>query len=108
MNKYRAQPTIVDGIRFASKREAARYMELRLLERAGEIHQLEVQPRFPLHVGGVRIGHYVGDFRYYRKLTSGGPTSVVEDVKSPATRTALYKWKKKHTEAEHGIAIVEV
>ncbi len=44
MTKYRAQPTIVDGIRFHSKGEARRYQELRLLERAGEITNLELQP----------------------------------------------------------------
>ncbi len=32
-HKYHAEPTIVDGIRFDSKKEATRYAELRLLER---------------------------------------------------------------------------
>jgi hypothetical protein len=36
-NKYRAQPVVIDGIRFASKKEGARYLELKLLERAGKI-----------------------------------------------------------------------
>jgi hypothetical protein len=35
--KYGAEPTVVDGIRFDSKKEAARYQELKLLAKAGEI-----------------------------------------------------------------------
>lgn len=42
MSKYHAQPTLVDGIRFASRKEAARYRELCLLERAGEIQGLQL------------------------------------------------------------------
>jgi hypothetical protein len=33
--KYRATPIILDGIRFDSKREAKRWAELQLLQRAG-------------------------------------------------------------------------
>ena len=34
---------------------------------------------------------------------------VVEDVKGgEATKTPLYRWKKKHLKAEYGISIVEV
>jgi hypothetical protein len=52
------------------------------------------------------IGKYVADFKYFRL---DAPTGwVIEDVKSPATRTALYRWKKKHTECQYGIKITEV
>jgi hypothetical protein len=47
-NKYRNIKTIVDGITFASKKEAKRYSELKLLERAGMITDLELQPAFNL------------------------------------------------------------
>ena len=47
-HKYNAIPTTVDGIRFASKREARRYLELKLLQKAGHISDLELQPRFRL------------------------------------------------------------
>ena len=36
MNKYRNKRTVVDGISFASKREANRYSELALLETVGK------------------------------------------------------------------------
>lgn len=111
-SKYGAIPTEVDGVRFASKKEARRYGELKLLERAGEIHSLELQPRFPLLVpsrghGGpwdrAHIGDYVADFRYRE-----GPRGLlrIEDVKG--MKTALYRWKKKHVEAQYGIEIREI
>ena len=49
-NKYGAKPTIVDGTRFDSTKEANRYGELRLLEKAGAITNLELQPKFPIDV----------------------------------------------------------
>jgi len=47
-NKYHNQPVTIDGIRFASKREGKRYSELKLLEQAGSITDLKLQPRFPI------------------------------------------------------------
>jgi hypothetical protein len=115
-HKYRAVPTTVDGIRFASKKEAQRWVELRLLEKAGEIWDLERQPRFPLlvpstwwHLGRalkrrpVKIGEYRGDFKYHDRRST---PYTVEDVKG--FKTALYRWKKKHVEAQYGITITEV
>ena len=40
-SKYHAQPVEIDGVRFDSQKEARRYSELRLLERAGEIKDLQ-------------------------------------------------------------------
>ncbi len=103
--KYKNVPTEVDGIRFASKKEARRYGELKLLEKAGEIRDLKLQPRYPLSTDMKRLGYYVADFCYCMK--SGAV--VVEDVKSPATRkNPLYRWKKRHFEAEYCIPITEV
>lgn len=110
-SKYHAVPTVIDNIRFASKAEARRYQQLRLLEKAGEIKGLEVQPKFKLLVPecgsgfDVQVGHYVADFRYRQ-----GPKGVlvIEDVKSKPTKTAIYRLKKKMVEATHGIQITEV
>ena len=110
MHKYRAVPTVVDGIRFASKAEAARYAELSLLARAGAIRELECQPKYPLYSPTrgsaserVLVGHYIADFRY-----RSGPTGVlvIEDVKG--VRTAMYQWKRKHFEAQYGLTITEI
>ena len=106
--KYRAVPTVVNGIRFDSKREAARYLELVLLGLAGGLVDLELQPRFDLHVQGIKVATYVADFRY-REWQSGphggGWVDVVEDVKG--VRTPVYRLKAKHLAAEHGIRIRE-
>lgn len=113
-SKYGAVRTGVDGIVFASKREAARYQELRLLQKAGEIWDLDVQPRYDLTVKGVRLGAYVGDFRYHERCDRyeagdrKGTLLVVEDVKAPPTRTPIYRWKKRHMLAEHGVVIREI
>jgi hypothetical protein len=111
-SKYRAVPVVIHGVRFASKAEARRYQELLLLGMAGEIRNLELQPRFPLHVGGVKVGDYVADFRYEERagidtvLGCDRWRDVTEDVKG--VRTPVYRMKKKHVEAEYGIAIREV
>lgn len=105
-SKYRACPVIVDNIRFGSKAEARRYDELKLLERAGKIQRLELQPAFELHApSGEVVGTYRGDFRYWATGHPTGP-GFVEDVKGFAT--PVYKLKKRMVEAEHGIAITEV
>lgn len=111
-SKYGAIPTTVDGIRFDSAKEAKRYGELKLLEKAQEIYGLVVQPSYPLEVVVAHaraearrhvIGTYRGDFVYY---TSDGNDPVVEDVKG--FKTPLYRWKKKHFEAQYGIEIREI
>jgi hypothetical protein len=89
MNKYRAKRTIVDNKSFHSKKEANRYVQLRTLESVGAISLLECQPRIPLLVNGKKIGVYVGDFRYVEHNVI-----VIEDVKSVATKTPLYRLKK--------------
>lgn len=105
--KFRNIKTTVDGIEFSSKKEAKRYGELKLLERAGEIHGLAVQPRFPLRVGDKLVCNYVGDFLYTLKDAAG--ELIVEDVKSPITRKhPVYRIKVKLFEALHGFAITEV
>jgi hypothetical protein len=96
--KYRNEPCELDGLRFDSKAEAARYAELKMLERAGLIRDLRVQPRFPLEVAGKIVATYVADFAYVRPLSPPGGDkveNVVEDVKSQPTRTPVYRLKAK-------------
>ena len=97
MSKYNARKTIVDGIKFDSRKEARRYKELKLLERAGEIKNLQLQPRFTLQESFKYQGkterkiEYVADFMYEEK----DGQVVVEDVKSEPTKTPLYRVKRK-------------
>lgn len=117
-SKYNAKKTEVDGLRFDSKREADRYLQLKLLEKAGEIHNLRLQHRIVLTVFAKnaprgfpmqKIGDYIADFAYCTCGTPAdciGARGVVEDAKG--FRTPLYKWKKKHVEIQYGITIREV
>ncbi len=94
----------MDGIRFGSKDEARRYQELLLLQRAGEITDLEVHPKFPLLVAGTLVGSYEADFRYKKR-----GKVVVEDVKSEATKKdKLFRFKMKVLTAIYGWKVEEV
>lgn len=88
MNKYGAIPETVNGVRFASKREARRYRELLLLVAAREITGLVLQPKFDLIVANKKVCKYIGDFLY----TERGK-HVVEDVKGVETALFRLKWK---------------
>lgn len=102
--KYGNRKTVVDGITYDSAKESRRVGELRLLERAGAISDLTVQPKFPLRVNGKLVCTYVADASYRE---DGG--LVVEDVKSAATRkNRAYRIKNKLFEALHGFPIREV
>jgi len=119
-NKYGADKIVVDGIEFASKREARRYRELFLLLQAGEIFDLRMQVKYllipaqrePDTVGpkggrkpGKLIEHevsYVADFVY--KDRNGN--EIVEDTKG--FRTKEYIIKRKLMLWIHGIRVREV
>lgn len=102
-SKYRNQRTVVDGIAFASRREALRYSELKILERAGRIENLTLQPKFPCVVNGQTVYNYRADFRYY---DSWAGVWIVEDAKG--FRTPVYRLVKKLVKACLGIDIQEV
>lgn len=85
-NKYGAKKQRVDGHAFDSKAEAKRYGELKLLEKAGEIHFLEVHPQYHMYVKGLLIAAYKADFGYRDRLgrqhvedVKGGPTAKRRD-----------------------------
>ncbi len=102
-SKFGAVKTTVDGIEFDSKAEARRYSELKLLEHAGKIKNLERQPRYDLEVNGVKIGFYKADFRYWDQASS---QQIVEDVKG--MRTPVFAIKAKLMKALHRVEIVEI
>ena len=107
MTKYNSQKMDVDGIEFDSKKEARRWCELRLLEKAGAIKDLKRQVKFVLiptqKTAGktVRECAYVADFVY----NENGKT-VVEDTKGFKTKDYLIK--RKLMLWVHGISIKEV
>ena len=119
-NKYGAKKVTVNGETFDSKKEAARYQELLLLQRAGKIMGLARQQRFeiiPEHRepdtagprGGIKKGKvierarfYVADFVYYDVERE---SLVVEDCKG--FRTEAYRLKKALMLDRYGITIKE-
>src|SRR6185503_16300602 len=112
-SKYHAKRTQVDGIWFASKKEAQRYADLKRFLKAGMISGLIIQPVYRLFVRPfvsrvegelIEVGKYVADFQY-DELHAGRWVKIVEDVKG--VKTPLYRLKKKFVEAEYGITIRE-
>ncbi|MTI10206.1 DUF1064 domain-containing protein [Curvivirga aplysinae] len=102
--KYRNEPVIVHGVRYASRKEFRRHGDLKLLERAGQISDLKFQPKFKFELNGIKICEYWADYSY---IESGA--NVVEDVKSPSTRKdKVYVLKKKLMKAFFNIDIREV
>lgn len=101
-NKYRNKKIVIDGIEFDSKKEMNRYRELKLLEKAGLIRELELQPAFLLIPTFKKNGKtyrkttYIADFKYF-DVELG--KYIVEDTKG--FRTDLYKLKKKLFEYQY-------
>lgn len=112
-SKYGNKKLVMDGEHFDSMKEAARYQELKFLERAGEIRELKRQVPFVVipaqrdEKGKVieREVRYIADFTYIEK---GKLVMTVEDVKSKATRTKEYIIKRKLMLYRNGIRIKEV
>lgn len=120
--KYNAKKVIVDGIEFDSQREAHRWKELQLLQRAGEITELERQVPYllipaqydqvPVYQDGRVLKYkkkciereckYYADFKYKDKTGK----VIVEDTKG--YRTKDYLIKRKLMLHEYGIRIKEI
>lgn len=100
MNKYRNKKVQVDMYVFDSIAESRRYKELKLLEKAGKIQNLELQPHFLLQEAFKKNGRtfrkieYIADFKY----TENGRT-IVEDVKG--IQTDVFKLKHKLFEKKY-------
>ncbi len=103
-HKYHAKKCKVDGIMFDSYKEMRRYQELKLLQRAGKIKGLELQPEFILQESfeyrgkKIRAIKYIADFRYWQD-----GKEIVEDTKGFKTKEYLIKKKlflKKYPDVE--------
>ena len=108
MSKYKAKKTKVDGITFDSKKEAERYRQLKMLENARHISDLELQKKFVLipsqKVDGKikeRECSYRADFTY---IEDG--RQIVEDTKG--FKTDSYIIKRKLMLERHGIEVKEI
>jgi len=105
-SKFKNIRTTIDGVTFASKKEAARWIFLRDLEDNGVIVNLKRQVRYALHVQGVKIGTCIPDFEYTVSKTG---KQITEDVKSVRTaKLPLFRRNKRHMAAQYCIDILEV
>ena len=97
--KYHNKKTVIDGIKFDSKLEAERYAQLKMMERAGVIRDLELQPEYELIPSFRKNGKtwrkttYKADFRY---ILVEDDITIIEDVKgSTAVITDVFRLKQK-------------
>ncbi|MFE4569967.1 DUF1064 domain-containing protein [Paenibacillus chitinolyticus] len=95
MSKYRAKPTMVDGIRFDSKAEAHYYLYLKSEKDKGNITSLELQPAFVIQDSFKKNGKqykpivYKADF----KVAWKDGTEEIIDVKGKRTEAYCIKLK---------------
>ena len=95
-----------DGIVFDSRREMNRYLELKILERAGLIEDLQCQPEFKVQINGKHYCTTTFDFLYF---DVDKKCDIIEDVKSSGTqKDTSYRLRKKAAELYHNIKIVEI
>ena len=106
MPKYGNRKTMTsDGIVHDSKKEAQRWSELLLMQRAGYIEDLQRQVKFELipKQEGERACHYVADFVYKDTITG---ETIVEDTKGFVTD--VFKIKRKLFQYRYGIKIKQI
>lgn len=109
MNKFGAIKTIVDGIKFDSKKEANYYQLLVLQKNAKNkserVVKIQLQPRFDININYINIGFYKADFR----VKYADERIEIIDVKGLKKGSAyqLFKLKKKLVEALYDIEIIE-
>ena len=98
--KYGNKKVEFGGYSFDSIAEMERYKQLMLMEQAGAISDLRLQPRYELQRGftdssGVkqRAITYVADFEFRERISAGVWRWIVEDVKGKAVPVYLLKKK---------------
>lgn len=100
-SKYGNRPVDADGMHFDSELEYRYYRNLKLLEKAGQVHGVEHHRPFPLLAqNGQLIGVYECDFAFW---DSKEDRFRVIDCKG--FDTALSKWKRKHVKAQYGFDV---
>ena len=95
-----------DGIVFDSKTEMKRYIDLKMLERAGVIKDLQLQPEFPVYIAGELFCTYTADFQYFNNDVQQW---ITEDAKTTGTMMdKAFKLRCKAAELYHGIKVTIV
>ena len=105
-NKFNAKKTVIDNITFHSRKEAARYSQLKLYEKGGLISDLRLQvsyeliPKLVINGKTERAIKYIADFVYFDTVHKN---EIVEDVKGMITD--IFKIKYRLMKLQHGIDI---
>ena len=108
-NKYKNKKVIYNGIKFDSKKEEKRYIQLKQLEKLRIIKDLELQktyelqPSFRVNDKTYRKITYKADFSY---VTVKDNKIHIEDTKG--FRTEVYRLKRKMFAYKYGIEIEEI
>lgn len=93
------------------KKNGRYYQQLKLMEKQGLIKDIklqvkfELQPKYKKNGKTIRAINYIADFVYTDVKTG---QMIVEDVKSEATKTQVYKLKKKLFEYKYDLEIKEI
>ncbi len=105
---FKARSIEVDGHKFPSQLEARRYGNLKLMQMAGDIRNLEVHPRLPMVINGGKVGRgwYEADFKYERYV-DGAWRTVYEDAK-PRVDYRDAKIRRQVAELVNGVKIAVV
>jgi len=105
--KYNAKRIQIDGTWFASTKEGMRYLDLKMMQKAGKIRDLKLQPEFVICESVILDGRkyparkYKADFYY---ITDDN-REVVEDCKG--FKTQIYRLKRQLVKSLHGIEVLE-
>lgn len=98
-NKFHNKIVEIDGIKFRSKLEGNRYLQLKLMKASGFVQDFKIQVEFRLEHNGILITRYKADF----VVTYADGTVTVEDTKG--VETEAFKIKKNLMLATMGIEI---
>jgi hypothetical protein len=98
-SKYHNKKVLYDNIKFDSEKERDRYIQLKLMEKAGEIKDLklqvkfELQPSFEINGKTIKSIDYIADFEYYTNDEFALYNHIVEDTKGFKTKEYMIKRK---------------
>lgn len=105
-SKYGAKKTVVDGIKFDSKKESVRYTELKLMKIAGTINSFLLQPSYVLQDKYRRKdGKLIREIQYRADFAVLYPDGHVEIEDVKGMETAVFKIKRKLLEAKYDLIL---